>query len=93
MPRSDRDREMRDRLCGWIRYEMEKATVTQNDIARRMGRGSGALSKYMNGDEIPSCGFVLAVASALHEVALSVLIFQDPEPKYMQQRPTPRRAS
>lgn len=94
--RTDHDRLLRDRICGWIRHEMEHGGRSQNDIAREMDLLSGTLSRYMTGDEIPSCGFVLRAARALHEVSLSALMFKDPDSKYMQQRAPPappRRAS
>lgn len=90
--KTDYDRVLRDRLCGWIRHEMDKSQRSQNDIAREMGMRSGTLSRYMTGDEIPSCGFVLRAAKALHEVSLSALIFKDPEARYLQQRAPPPRS-
>ena len=80
MGKTSEDRELAERVCGWIRYELAQNMVSQNEMARRMRMGSGALSRYMSGERTPACGFVLKAARALHSVTTAQLLFESPPP-------------
>lgn len=79
--RKSEDRELSARICKWIRAEAEARKVSQNEIGRRMGIGSGTLSKYMTGERIASVGFLLMAARELKIPSLVQLVFEDPQAK------------
>jgi transcriptional regulator with XRE-family HTH domain len=75
---------------------MHERSISQNEMARRMRLSSGTFSKYMAGERIPSCGFVLRAFRALTEVKAVQLLDEDPPAKFMAQpegSPPPRAAS
>lgn len=82
MGKSADDRELSERVCAWIAYEQKRHSISQNEMARRLELKSGDLSRYMNGERIPACGFVLRAARVLTEVTTAQLLFESP--------PTPR---
>jgi ribosome-binding protein aMBF1 (putative translation factor) len=83
--KTEEDRQLAARICGWIRREMTLRGISQNELARRMGLKSSTLSRYMAGERIPPCGFVLKAARVLKEVTTSQLVHEDPEGRFMQE--------
>lgn len=84
------DLELEERVRAWLRYEIEERGISQNEMERKLGLGTGTLNKILKGSRGFSPGLILLV---IRKVGIRAAQLLQEDPPSHRRAEDPERAS